>query len=119
MREFLDKTIDLFMNRVHVVILDLQAPTRRDPQGIHGAIWDEVSDDSYAGPPEKPFTAASYEATHLVRAFVERLGVGDAWPETPLFLLPDAQVPLPTEETYQTAFQAVPRQLRAALELPG
>ena len=42
-------------------VLDLQPPTSRDPQGIHGAIWDEVAGLPYIRPADKPLTLAAYE----------------------------------------------------------
>jgi hypothetical protein len=41
--DFVRKAAELMGHQVHLLILDLQPPTSRDPQGIHGAIWDEVA----------------------------------------------------------------------------
>jgi len=43
LRSFLEKTAELLDHRIHLLILDLHPPTPRDPQGIHGAIWEEIS----------------------------------------------------------------------------
>lgn len=115
-REFMDKAIELFMKKIHLLIVDPHPPTKRDPEGIHGALWEEFTGQPYVGPPGKPFTAASYEATNGVRAFVERFAVGDEVPEMPLFLTYDGQIPLPLEATYQRAWETLPRRLRAVLE---
>ena len=40
----------------HLLLIDLLPPGPRDPQGIHGAVWSELGDDSYTAPPEKPLT---------------------------------------------------------------
>jgi hypothetical protein len=37
--KFVDKVVELLSQDIHLLILDLMAPTRRDPNGIHGAIW--------------------------------------------------------------------------------
>jgi hypothetical protein len=53
-----------------------------------------------------------------VRAYVEPVAVGEALPEMPLFLEPGAHVLVPLEESYQSAFAAVPRRWRRVLERP-
>jgi hypothetical protein len=98
------------------VILDLQPPMSRDPQGIHGAIWDAVAGREYVRPPDKPLTPAAYEARASIRAFVEPVGVGDRLIDMPLYLEPGRYVALPLEETHETAFHAVPRRWRRVLE---
>jgi len=42
------------------MVVDLQVPTIRDPNGIHGAIRDELDEELYTAPPDKPLTLASY-----------------------------------------------------------
>ena len=71
---------------IHLLILDLIPRTRRDPNGIHGATWEALTDEEYKAPPGKPLTLAAYEADMGVRAFVEPMAVGNALLETPLFL---------------------------------
>ena len=51
-----------------------------------------------------------------VRAFVEAVAVGDVLPEMPLFLQPGGHVPVALEETYQSAWRAVPRRWRSVIE---
>jgi hypothetical protein len=36
---------------VNLLIVDLFPPTSRDPQGIHGAIWDELAGEPFELPP--------------------------------------------------------------------
>jgi len=38
-----EKAAELVEYRIHLLILDLHLPTPRDPRGIHGAIWEEIS----------------------------------------------------------------------------
>ena len=116
--DLVGKAAELLGRGVHLLILDLQPPTRRDPQGIHGAIWDEVAGEEYTAPPDKPLTLAAYEAGAVVRAFVEPVGVGDTPIDMPLFLEPGRHVAVPIEETYRVAFDFVPRRWRTVLE-PG
>jgi hypothetical protein len=114
--DFLRKAAELLSRGVNLLILDIQPPTSRDPQGIHGAIWDEVAGDDYARPDDKPLTLAAYEAAAGIRAFVEPVAVGDTPIDMPLFLEPGRHVLVPVEETYRTAFHSVPRRWRAGLE---
>ena len=56
------KAAEFLSHQIHLLVLDLQPPTSRDPQGIHGAIWDEVAGLPYNRPDDKPLTLAAYEA---------------------------------------------------------
>jgi len=114
--DFVRKAAEFLRHQVHLLILDLQPPTARDPQGIHGAIWDEVAGQDYLRPTDKMLTLASYEAGARVRAFIEPVGVGDTLIDMPLFLHPGQYVAIPLEETYRIAFESVPRRWRAILE---
>jgi hypothetical protein len=116
--DFVRKAAEFLSHRVHLLIVDLQPTTARDPQGVHGAIWDEVAGQEYARPAYKPLTLAAYESGAVVRAFVEPVGVGDALIDMPLFLDPGRYVAAPLEETYRAAFDSVPRRWRTVLE-PG
>ncbi len=115
-RKFVDKAVELLSQDIHLLILDLIPPTRRDPNGIHGAIWEALTDEEYQAPPGKPLTLAAYEAEMGVRAFVEAVSVGDTLLEMPLFLRAGGHVPVALESTYQSAFEAVPRRWRSVIE---
>ena len=114
--DFVRKAAAFLDRRVHLLILDLQPTTPRDPQGIHGAIWDEVAGQEYVRPLDKPLTLAAYESGSGVRAFVEPISVGDKLIDMPLFLDPGQYVAVPLEETYQLAFDSVPGRWRTILE---
>lgn len=103
---------------VHLLIVDLFPPRRRDPQGIHKVIWDRLGDEPFALPADKPLTAVAYAAGSETVAYIEPLAVGDYLPEMPIFLTADQYVPCPLEATYMTAWQQMPVPLRAPLELP-
>ena len=94
-RNFLDKALAALAHGYHLLLVDLHPPTRRDPDGIHGALWSEISDEPYVSPPDKPLTLASYAAGPAIKAYVNRLGVGDSLPDMPLFLTPDDYVSVP------------------------
>jgi len=117
--DFVRKAAGYLSRKIHLLILDLQPPTPRDPQGIHGAIWDEIAGEEYARPLDKPLTLAAYDAGSAIRAFVEPIAVGDTPIDMPLFLEPGRYVEVPVEETYRIAVEFVPRRWRAVLENPG
>jgi hypothetical protein len=98
------------------MLLDLFPPSNRDPNGIHAAVWEEITDVELREPFPKPLTLASYMSDVVVKAYVEQVAVGDALPDMPLFLEPDGCVMVPLEATYRAAFAAVPRRWREVLE---
>jgi hypothetical protein len=53
-RKFVDKAVELLNQDIHLLILDLIPPTRRNPNGIHGAIWEALTDEEYKAPAGKP-----------------------------------------------------------------
>ena len=116
LRTFIEKACAALNHGVHLLLLDLLPPTPRDPQGIHGALLEELENTEYAAPPDKPLTLAAYAAGAATRAFVEPAAVGDLLPNMPLFLDPDYYVGVPLETTYQAAWLGVPRNDRKVLE---
>ena len=115
-RDFLAKATELLSHQIHLIIIDLLPTGPRDPQGIHAAIWEDMTGETYHLPQEKRFTLAAYEADLGIRAFVEHVAIGDALPEMPLSLKPRAHVELPLETTYCAAYNAVPRRWRRVLD---
>jgi hypothetical protein len=115
-RAFVEKSAQLLDQQIHLLVVDLHPPGRRDPQGIHGAIWDEMTGRPYRLPADKTLTLVSYECDLVLRAYVKNVAVGDVLPDMPLFLVPQGQVPVPLEATYQTAFASVPYRWRRVLE---
>jgi hypothetical protein len=96
--------------------LDIQPRGPRDPQGIHGAIWEEIADDSYRQPVDKPLTLVAYDAGPPKIAYVEPVAVGEVLLDMPLFLEPGQYVPVPLQQTYDAAWQRVPQRWRKVLE---
>ncbi len=117
-RAFVEMACQLLERGIHLTVIDLQPPEPRDPAGVHGAIWEELTGEAYSPPPDKPLTLASYESSGSIRAYVEPVAVGDPLSDMPLFLEEHGYVLVPTERTYQAAWQAVPQRWRAVLE-PG
>lgn len=116
--DFARKDADFLNRRVHLLILDLLPTGRHDPRGIHGAIWDYIDGQDYSPPPGKPLTLAAYESDLVTQAYVEPVAVGDVLPDMPLFLERDGCVYVPLENSYRSAWEAVPRRWKVVLEQP-
>jgi hypothetical protein len=114
-RSFVDKAVEFLDAGVHLLVLDLFPPSKRDPQGIHQAIWGEISDTAFQLPTDKPLTLVAYSAGSVKHAYIEPVAVRDALPDMPVFLEPDVYVPVPLEATYQAAFAGVPQRWRDVL----
>jgi hypothetical protein len=116
MRSFLDKAASALAHGIHLLLIDLFPPGPRDPQGIHGALWQQVADGTHEQPADKPLTLAAYSAGPVKTAYIEMAAVGDVLPDMPLFLDPEQYVNVPLEATYRAAYEGVPRFYRNILE---
>jgi Protein of unknown function (DUF4058) len=117
-RAFARKAVGLLQAGVHLLIVDLFPPGRRDPQGMHKVIWDRLRDEPFTLPPDKPLTMAAYAVGTETVAYVEPVAVGDSLPDMPVFLTGDRYVPCPLEATCQTAWEQFPAPLKGPLESP-
>jgi Protein of unknown function (DUF4058) len=118
-RSFVEKAVDILSQGIHLVVVDLFPPTPRDPQGIHKAIWDEMTDEPFDFLPTKPLIVASYIGGDLPTAYVESIGVGDHLPAIPLFLSEYDYVPCPLDATYDQAWAKFPAILKEMLKPAG
>jgi Protein of unknown function (DUF4058) len=118
-RSFVEKAADILSQGVNLLVVDLFPPTPRDPQGIHKAIWDELCDEPFEAPPDKPLTVASYLGGDMLTAYVESVGIGDALPALPIFLSEDRYILAPLEGTYQEAWAVFPDMLKELIEPTG
>ena len=116
LRTFVEKAVEALYRGYHLLIVDLFPPTPRDPQGIHGAIWREISDDPFELPAGEPLTLAAYSAGPAKQAWIEPTAVGRALIDMPLFLEPEIYVNVPLEATYQAAYRGVPQRWKRVLE---
>jgi hypothetical protein len=115
-RELVEKAAAFLDQGVHLGVIDLFPPGKRDPQGVHAAIWEEISGEvSDAVRGKKNRVAASYECAAIVRAYLSNFGIGDRLPDMPLFLEAGGCVELSLETTYQHAFAEVPERWRDEL----
>ncbi|MGP0065872.1 MAG: DUF4058 family protein [Isosphaeraceae bacterium] len=117
-RTFVEKSSELILQGVHLLVVDLFPPSRRDPQGLHKAIWDQFEEEDFELPADKPLVLAAYDAGPPPAAYVETIAVGEALPDMPLFLKPEFYVPAPLEATYQTTWNLFPTALKGLLEQP-
>lgn len=111
-RAFVDKAIAFLRQGVHLLLIDLFPPTPRDPQGIHKAIWDELTDEPFALPAEKQLTLVAYQVADGYTAYIEPVGIGDELPAMPLFLEPELHVLTPLEATYAQTWDLCPAPIR-------
>ncbi|HMF12773.1 MAG TPA: DUF4058 family protein [Gemmataceae bacterium] len=116
LRALVEKSAELLRQGIHLLVIDLFPPSRRDPQGVHKLIWDEFVEEDFELPPDKPLTLAAYDAGPPRVAYVEPIAEGDALPDMPLFLKPEVYVPAPLEATYQTTWSTFPVALKGLLE---
>jgi hypothetical protein len=116
LRSLVEKSYDLLSSGIHLLVVDLFPPSRRDPQGIHKAIWDCIRDEPFELPPDKPLTVAAYMAGETKRAYVEPVAVGDPLPGLPIFLDHRTYVPAPLEVSYESTWAKCPRPVRDLVE---
>lgn len=128
LRSFVEKSVALLRQGVHLLVIDILPPTRRDPQGMYKALWDEFNEDeTFELPADKPLTLAAYVAGDLdagieTTAYVELLGVGDILPDMPAWLDRSGYVSVPLEATYEAAWATCPAAFREWVEtgvVPG
>jgi hypothetical protein len=119
LRALVEKAAELLRAGINLLVVDLFPPSPRDPQGLHKAIWDEICEEPFALPADKPLTVAAYSASEPKTAYVEPVAVGDPLPALPIFLAPGIYVPAPLEATYQTSWAKCPEILREAVEHPA
>jgi hypothetical protein len=101
------------------LIIDLFPPSARDPQGIHKVIWDEIWEEPFELPPDKPLTLAAYSAGIPKKSFVEPVAVGDLLPDMPVFLDSATYILAPLEQTYRATWETCPQPMREMIAGPN
>jgi hypothetical protein len=117
-RAFARKAIEFLQAGIHLLIVDLFPPNRRNPQGIHKVIWDRIRDEPFELPADKPLTLAAYAVGSEIVAYIEPVAVGDVLPDMPVFLTPSSYVRCPLEATYQSTWDVFPAPLKGPLQGP-
>jgi len=112
LKAFARKTAAFLRNGVHVLVVDVFPPGKHDPNGVHPAIWENVTTAAFTLPTDKPLTLVGYQAGECPTAYVEPVAVGAELPDMPLFITEEYHVPVPLEATYQTTWGVLPPPLR-------
>jgi hypothetical protein len=115
-RELIEKAAAFLDHGVHLSLIDLFPPGRRDALDLHAAIWEEISgEERPSSRGKKSRLVASYECGPLVQAYVTHFEIGDRLPNLPLFVEAGGCVEIPLEATYKQAFSEVPPRWRDEL----
>jgi Protein of unknown function (DUF4058) len=115
LRSFLDKAVAALDGGIHLLLIDIHPPGPRDPNGIHGALLNEIGSEDYLLAGERPLTVAAYIGGPVVEAFVAHFAIGEPIPQMPLFLTRENYVRVPLEVTYMAAWEDVPPQYQGVL----
>jgi hypothetical protein len=114
-RSLLDKALAALDNGIHLLLVDVHPPGPRDPNGIHGAILNEIGPEDYVLGGGRPLTVAAYMGGAVIEAFVAHFAVQEPIPEMPLFLTRENYIRVPLEATYMAAWEDVPPKYQEAL----
>jgi len=114
--DFLDQVMAALRIGYHVLVIDLIPPGRCDPHGMHGIIWEYLTNEPWQARADRPLTLAFYCARKPITAYVEPISVGHTLPNMPLFLTPDHYVYVSLERTYMAAWRGVPQRWRRVIE---
>lgn len=109
---FVVKCLNYFYTGIHLLLIDPFAPSRRDPDGMHAAIWQRFGQVPRVLPDDTRRAAVSYSAGKKVAVYLEPFGLNDPVPDMPLFLLPTKAVTVPLEASYTEAWNHMPDDLR-------
>lgn len=115
LRSFLDKVVAALDGGIHLLLVDVHPPGPRDPEGIHGAVLNEIGTEAYVLDPSRPLAAAAYVGGAVIEAFVVHFAVGQPIPMAPLFLTRENYLQVPLDSTYQSAWNDVPPQYQKVL----
>lgn len=113
---FVDKVLAALRQGIHVLVIDPFPPTRHDPQGIHGLMWEELGEPPFDLPADRRLTMVSYCAKSPIMAYVEPTRVRLALTERPMFLTKTQYIRMPLEATYMQAWAGVPQRWRSVVE---
>jgi hypothetical protein len=112
---FVKKAVEFLRAKINLLIIDLFPPTNRDPQGLHQLIWEQIENEPFELPVDKPLTLVAYSSGDCITAYIEPVAVGDELPPMALFLTPYSHVPTPLADTYETTWNVCPKPLRDAV----
>lgn len=116
LRSFVEKSVELLYDNINLLVIDPLPPSLRDPQGIHKAIWDEISDEPFELPDDRKLTLVAYQTSPVKTAYVEPFTVGQPIPDMPLFLHNEYYVNVPLEASYLDTWHVLPQMLRELVQ---
>jgi hypothetical protein len=116
LEDFVAKVMSALKEGIHVMVIDPFPPTRHDPQGLHGLLWEELGEPHYEPPVDRPLGMVSYCAKSPISAYIEPTRVGLPLTEMPLFLTNTHYIRTPLEATYMQAWAGVPERWRRVIE---
>jgi hypothetical protein len=114
-RTFVEKSTELVLQGIHLLVIDLFPRGPRDPDGIAKALWDEFVVEDFEQFPDKPLTLISIDAGFERAMHVEPIALGDVLLDMPLFLKPATYIHAPLESTYQEAWRLFPAPMKKLL----
>lgn len=115
-RSFTRKSAALLRNGIHLSVIDPFPPGRYDANGIHRAIWENVTlECAFTQPTDRRLTLVAYQAGEVPTADVEPFALGAELPDLALFLDEESHVLIPLEETYQRTWNLLPKLVRNAV----
>lgn len=115
LRAFARKTAAFIRNGIHVLVVDVFPPGKHDPNGVHPAVWENITTADFALPADKPLTLVGYQAGECPTAYIEPVAVGATLPDMPLYLTEEYHVPVPLEATYEATWAVMPQPIRELL----
>jgi hypothetical protein len=115
LNDFIDKIVASLQQGIHFVVVDPFPPSRNDPSGIHGLIWERLLEGGYETEADLPLTLVSYTAGHPLKAWIEPYALGSPLTAMPLFLTTEHYIPLPLEATYNQSWKGVPERWKRVI----
>jgi hypothetical protein len=110
-----EKLAQLLREGINLLVIDPFPPSVRDPRGIHSLIWNEITDQPFELPTDRPLTIVSYQASPSKTAWMEPIGVGSPLPIMPLFLRNAFFINVPLETSYQQTWDVLPIELKRTI----
>ena len=109
--DFVHKNASVLMDGIHVLIIDLFSAGSHDPNGIHPLVRARLqSAPNTANDVISPrATLASYAAGEPINAYLEFPADEDSLKPMPIFLTSERHINVPLEETYQRAWEGMPK----------
>jgi hypothetical protein len=116
LQKFVEKLNEALDQGIHLLVIDILPPGKHDPDGVHAALWETRSGESHTVTADEPLGLSAYRFDDVPRAYFERINVGQALPDMPVFLTSRHYVDVPLELTYNEAYRGVPERWKRVIE---